>query len=233
MKGKSSAHDGHRLRVKQRFLAEGLSHFDRHQVVELLLFFGIPRRDTNELAHLLLDTFGSLAGILDAPYEELCRVKGMTDNAAVLICFCKALMREYACDKQSRGVALKSPQQMGEYVVPYFVGMEHEAVLLVCMDSRFRVLHTGILTSGSVNAVDINTRLILQKALRHNATAVLIAHNHPNSSAVPSYEDVMTTKALREALVPAGVTLLDHIVVAGEEFTSMRNTPMWAPLFEL
>lgn len=226
-------HKGHRERVKQRFLAEGLSHFDRHQVVELLLFFGIPRRDTNELAHLLLNTFGSLSGILDAPYEELCRVSGMTENAAVLICFCKALTREYACDKQRIGTVLKSHQAMGEYAVPYFVGLDHEAVLLVCMDSRYRVLHAGIVTNGSVNAAEINIRLIMQIALRHNATAVMLAHNHPGGSAVPSYEDVTTTKALREVLSPAGITLLDHIVVAGEEFTSMRNTPMWAPLFDL
>ncbi len=229
----SQIHEGHRKRVKKRFLAEGLSHFDRHQVVELLLFFGIPRKDTNELAHRLLDTFGSLSGLMDAPYEELCRVEGMSENAAVLICFCKQLAREYACDQQRIGTVLKSHQRMGEYAVPFFMGLDHEAVLLVCLDNRYRVLHSGVLTDGSVNAAEINTRMILQKALRHNATAVIIAHNHPGGSAVPSYEDVMTTKSLREVLLPAGITLLDHIVVAGEEFTSMQNTPMWAPLFDL
>lgn len=226
-------HTGHRQRVKQRFLKEGLSHFERHQVVEMLLFFGIPRKDTNELAHRLMDTFGSLSGILDAPYEELCRVPGISENAAVLICFCKALSREYAKDKQQTDKVLKSYQRMGEYVLPYFAGLEYEAVLLVCMDSRYRVRHAGIVTRGSVNAAEVNTRLILQTALLHNATMVVLAHNHPDGSAVPSTEDVETTRYLRRVLRSANIALMDHIVVAGEEFTSMHNTPMLAPLFEI
>ena len=225
-------HAGHRQRVKQRFLQEGLSHFERHQIVEMLLFFGIPRRDTNELAHRLMEAFGSLSGVLDAPYEELCRIPGMSENAAVLLCFCKQLAREYAKDQQQAETVLKSYQRMGEYAVPFFAGLEHEAVLLICMDSRYRVRHAGIVTEGSVNAAQINTRLILQTALRHNATAVVLAHNHPGGSAVPSREDVATTQQLRKVLSPAGIALLDHIVVAGDEFMSMHNTPMWAPLCE-
>lgn len=225
-------HEGHRQRVKQRFLAEGLPHFDRHQVVEMLLFFGIARKDTNELAHRLLNRFGSLSGMMDAPYEELRQVEGMTDNAAMLVCFSKALVREYARDRQKIGTVLKSYPRMGEYAVPFLMGLEHEAVLLICMDSRYRVLHAGILTHGSVNAAEVNTRMIMQTALRYNATAVVLAHNHPGGSPVPSFEDVSTTKALIAALAPAGIALLDHIVVAGEDFTSMHNTPMWAPIFD-
>ncbi|MGI6264816.1 MAG: JAB domain-containing protein [Acutalibacteraceae bacterium] len=225
-------HEGHRQRLKQRFLREGLAGFERHQVVEMLLFFGIPRVDTNELAHRLLDAFGSLSGIMDAPYDELIKVKGVTENAAVLICFSKALGTEYARDRQRHAVVLKSAQRMGEYAASFFVGLDHEAVLLVCMDNRFRVLHSGILTHGSVNAAEINTRLILQTALRHNATAIMLAHNHPGGSPVPSYEDVTTTRYLREALNPVHITLIDHFIVAEEGYTSMRNTPTWSPIFE-
>lgn len=225
-------HEGHRQRVRQRFLAEGLTHFERHQVLEMLLFFGIPRKDTNELAHRLLNVFGSLSGVMDASYEELRRIPGMTDNAATLICFSKALTREYARDRQHRDDVLKSHERMGEYALPFLAGLDHEAVLLICMDGRYRVLHADILTHGTVNAADVNTRLVMQTALRHNATMVVLAHNHPGGSPVPSYEDVSTTKSLIAALAPVGITLLDHIVVAGEGFTSMHNTPMWAPIFE-
>lgn len=225
-------HSGHRQRVRERFLSEGLDHFQRHQVLEMLLFYGIPRKDTNELAHRLLETFGSLAGVMDASYEDLRNVSGMTDTAASLICFSKALSREYFKDRQRVDKVLKSHQRMGEYAQSFLAGLDHEAVLLICMDGRHRVLHAGILTHGTVNAADINTRLVMQMALRHNATAVVLAHNHPTGSAVPSFEDVTTTRSLIAALAPAGITLLDHIVVAGDTYSSMKNTPMWAPMFE-
>ncbi len=225
-------HEGHRNRVRQRFLAEGLTHFERHQILEMLLFFGIPRKDTNEIAHRLLHKFGSLSGVMNASFEDLRQVEGMTDNAATLICFSAALTREYARDRQQEMDVLKSCEAMGEYAVPFLAGLDHEAVLLICMDSRYRVLHADILTHGTVNMADINTRLVMQRALRHNATIVVLAHNHPGGSPVPSYEDINTTKSLINALLPVGIKLADHIVVAGDGFTSMHNTPLWAPIFE-
>lgn len=228
---KTNIHDGHRDRMKQRFLKEGLTHFDRHQIVEMLLFFGIPRIDTNEQAHRLMDTFGSLSGILEAPYEELRKVEGIPANAAALICFCGQLFREYYEDKYAAGTILHSTEDIGRLVLPKFMGRKNEAVLLICLDNRGKVLNSSVVFEGSVNAAEINIRLILQQALRHNATAAVIAHNHPNGHALPSKEDITTTMQLIKALEVAGIRLIDHLVVAEDDYVSMRETPTIAPIF--
>lgn len=227
----ANIHEGHRDRIKQRFLKEGLEHFERHQIVEMLLFFGIPRKDTNVVAHKLMTAFGTLTRLLEAPYEELIKVEGVTPNAAMLICFCGQLAREYYNDRSIVGTILSSTEETGRFIVPKFMGMKNEAVLLVCMDNRCRVLSSGFISEGDVNSADINTRLIMQEALKHNATALLIAHNHPNGHALPSKQDIETTSAMIKSLAVADIRLLDHLIVAENDFISMRDTPTLAPMF--
>lgn len=235
-KGESAAmeqnvHDGHRLRVKQRFLAEGLEHFEPHQVLEMLLFYVIPRKDTNELAHQLIRTFGSLSQVLEAPYEELARVKGMSANAAVLVSFCGQLLQSYYKDKFSAGAILHTTEETGHFLLPYFLGRRNEAVVLICLDNRCKVLNCTVIFEGSVNSTEINVRLVLQHALMHNATAVILAHNHPSGHALPSKEDIDTTIAMAKALTVADIRLLDHIIVAEDDYVSMRDTASLKPIF--
>jgi DNA repair protein RadC len=224
-------HDGHRERVKQRFRNEGLRHFETHQMIEMLLFYGIPRRDTNEIAHQLLNTFGSLSSVLEADYEELLHIKGMTTGAATLINFCGKLSQAYYEDKFSTGNVLQSTPETGAFLVPKFMAMKNEAVMLVCLDNRCKVLNCSVIFEGSVNAAEINVRLALQQALRYNATSVILAHNHPSGQSTPSQEDVRTTMTVAKALSMADIRLLDHIIVAGNTYTSMRDAPAWAPIF--
>ena len=223
-KGESAAmeqnvHDGHRLRVKQRFLAEGLEHFEPHQVLEMLLFYVIPRKDTNELAHQLIRTFGSLSQVLEAPYEELARVKGMSANAAVLVSFCGQLLQSYYKDKFSTGAILHTTEETGHFLLPYFLGRRNEAVVLICLDNRCKVLNCTVIFEGSVNSTEINVRLVLQHALMHNATAVILAHNHPNGLPLPSSEDIKATAAVRDALQTIGIPLMDHLRFSESGYT--------------
>lgn len=199
--------------------------------MEMLLFYGIPRRDTNELAHQLISTFGSLARVLEAPYEELIKLKGMTANAAALICFCGQLLQIYYKDKYAAGVILRNTEETGSFLLPYFMNKKNEAVALICLDNRCKVLNCSFVSDGSVNATEINIRLIMQQALMHNATAVILAHNHPSGHALPSKEDISTTMAISKALMVADIRLLDHIIVAEDDFVSMRDTPTLAPIF--
>ena len=226
-----NVHDGHRLRVRQRFQAEGLEHFEHHQILELLLFYGIPRRDTNELAHQLIRTFGSLSQVLDAPYEELIRVKGMSANAAVLISFCGQLLQAYYKDKYSTGMILHTTEETGQFLLPYYIGRKNESVALICLDNRCKVLNCSIIFEGSVNSTEINVRLVLQHALMHNATAVILAHNHPSGHALPSREDIDTTIVMAKALTVADIRLLDHIIIADNDFISMRDTASLKAIF--
>ena len=224
-------HDGHRDRVKQRFLREGLDNFEPHQVLEMLLFFGIPRKDTNELAHRLISQFGKFSRVLDAPFEELVKVEGVTVNAAVLLNLCGQMLQVYSKDKYEAGVLLRTTDETGQFLLPYFMNKKNEAVALVCLDNRCKLINCSVVFDGSVNSTEINIRLILQQALLHNATAVVLAHNHPSGHALPSRDDVKSTMDIAKALSVADVRLLDHIVVADNDFVSMRDTPAFAPVF--
>ncbi|HBT64858.1 MAG TPA: hypothetical protein DEB10_09400 [Ruminococcaceae bacterium] len=230
--GSGGLHQGHRERIKKRFLRDGLQGFEPHQILEMLLFFGIPRKDTNEIAHELLDTFGSLSGVLKASYDDLLNVKGMTPGSATLVRFSGQLIREYYNSELSKDMILDSTEKMGQYVLPKFFGEYNEKVLLVCLDNKCKVLHSSFVSEGSMNATEIHVRRILEQAIRNHATAVVLAHNHPSGFALPSLEDQQSTKAITNALYVAGIQLVDHLIVAEDDFVSMRSTPALASLFK-
>ena len=216
-------HDGHRQRLIQRFLEEDLDNFEPHNVLELLLFYAIPRKDTNELAHVLIDTFGSLKGVFDAPYEELIKVAGSGPNTAALLKLVPSLTRTYY-SSDARSVILDTSEKSGEYFLPYYIGQTEEVVRLACLDAGGKVISNQILHRGSANAAEVNIRKIVNIALRNNAMGVILAHNHPGGLPLPSEEDVATTKSIREALMPMGILLMDHIIVAGQDYVSMARS---------
>ena len=231
--GDHQLHSGHRERLRQRFLREGLRDFEPHHTMELLLFYGIPRRDTNEIAHRLLDTFGSIPGVLMASYEELVKVPGITANAAALIRLTGELVREYYDGQLPKDMILDTPEKIGKYILPKFIGERNEKVLLVCLDNKCKVLQCSFVSEGSVSATEINVRRILEQAINSHATAVVIAHNHPSGFALPSVEDQTSTRSIAFTLDAAGIQLVDHLVVAEDDYVSMRSTPTMAPLFEV
>ena len=216
-------HDGHRQRLIQRFLEEDLDNFEPHNVLELLLFYAIPRKDTNELAHVLMDTFGSLKGVFDAPYEELIKVAGIGPNTAALLKLVPSLTRTYY-SSDARSIILDTSEKSGEYFLPYYIGQTEEVVRLACLDAGGKVISNQILHRGSANAAEVNMRKIVNIALRNNAMGVILAHNHPGGLPLPSEEDVATTKSIREALMPMGILLMDHIIVAGQDYVSMARS---------
>ena len=216
-------HDGHRQRLIQRFLEEDLDNFEPHNVLELLLFYAIPRKDTNELAHVLMDTFGSLKGVFDAPYEELIKVAGIGPNTAALLKLVPSLTRTYY-SSEARSIILDTSEKSGEYFLPYYIGQTEEVVRLACLDAGGKVISNQILHRGSANAAEVNMRKIVNIALRNNAMGVILAHNHPGGLPLPSEEDVATTKSIREALIPMGILLMDHIIVAGQDYVSMARS---------
>ena len=219
-----SIHDGHRQRLRDRFRAEGLDNFSDIQVLELLLFYCIPRRDTNPIAHALLDRFGSLSQVLDAPIEELARVPGMGEGAAAFFSLTTAVGRRYQVDKVRSEVILSSIEKCGRYLVPYFYGRRNETVFLLCLDAKCKVLCCRELGEGSVNSAGVPIRRIVEAALAANATSVILAHNHPSGLAIPSGEDIQTTQRVTAALNTVDIILADHIIVADEEFTSMAQS---------
>lgn len=216
-------HKGHRQRMKTRFLEHGADSLDDHQLLELLLFFALPRVDTNPLAHELLERFGSIDAVLDASPDELKSVSGLGGNAAALLKLIPAVGRRYLTAKNSVGSILASTEEAGRFLLPRFLGRRDETVMLVCLDTKMKAVSCRTIASGDVSAAHISVRKVVEQALAQNAPFVLLAHNHVNGLALPSAEDVATTRRLEEALALVGVTLVDHIIVAGDDFVSLRE----------
>ena len=218
---KETLHAGHRERLKQRFLDHGLDSFTEIQVLELLLFYAIPRRDTNDLAHALLDHFGSLANVLEADVTQLKKVPGISDHSATLLALVTELCRYYQVSCTQRVTTLTTLDACGAYLVPRFLGRTRETVMLLCLDAKCKVLDCRVVGEGSINSASISVRKIVEVALATNATTVVLAHNHPSGVAVPSPEDVQTTRRVAAALNAVEVHLADHMVVAEGDYVSM------------
>lgn len=220
------SHEGHRQRMKKRFLKSDLDSFDDLAILEFLLYYAIPRKDTNPIAHNLLDHFGSLAAVLEAPVEELQTVEGVTENAAILLNLVPAVARQHMIRRTHFGEPLDTTTKCGEYLVPRFFGERDEVVWLLCLDAKLVPIDCRLLFRGSVNAANISIRKVVEVALACNATFVVLAHNHTSGLALPSREDVVTTERLRMALDAVGVLLCDHIIVAGDDFVSMSDSKL-------
>ncbi len=214
-------HDGHRQRLKERFLRSGLDSFTDVQVLELALFYCIPRKDTNPIAHALLEHFGSLSQVLEASVEELQNVPGIGENTATYLTMLPQIGRFYLVDRSQREVILPTIDKCGAYLVPYFFGRGTESVFLLCLDAKCKVLCCREVGQGSVNSAGISVRKIVEIALGTNATTVVLAHNHPSGLALPSAEDIQTTRRVAAALRAVEVHLADYIVVADGDYVSM------------
>ena len=229
MINKEKIHDGHRQRLKKRFLEEGLEYFNDHQVLELLLFYCIPRQDTNPIAHALLDHFGSLAQILEAPPEDLQKIPGVGESAAAFLSLLNAFYRYYRIKNEADVRYLNSLKECGLYMKPFFQGRRNETVYLLCMDAKKKVLCCKEVGEGSVNSAAVPIRRIVEMALNANATTVILAHNHPSGYAVPSTEDILTTQKLAAALSAVDIVLADHFVIADNDCVSLRDSDMYNP----
>ena len=224
-----SIHSGHRQRLKDRFRREGLDNFDELYVLELLLFYCIPQKDTNPLAHRLLNHFGSLAAVLDATAEELEKVDGIGKNVSTFLSLITQVGRYYQVKRAEPGEILCTIEQCGNYLVPYFFGRERETVFMLCLDAKCKVLCCKKIGEGSVNSANVPIRRVVELALGANATTVVLAHNHPSGLAIPSADDVQTTHRVAAALEAVEITLADHIVVSRDDYVSIVQSQYYKP----
>lgn len=217
-------HEGHRDRLRRRFREEGLSHFEDLHILELILFHALPRRDTSPAAHALLKQFGTLAGVLDARPEDLMRIEGIGENTALYLRMFPQVMQRYLHEQGGVGNILADTEQCGRYLLSCYFQERDEVVYLLCLDAKCKLLDCSLIHRGSVNSANISVRKIVEQALRCNASSVVLSHNHVSGVALPSQEDLSTTRQLTTALEAVGVTLTDHIIVAGDDFVSLRQT---------
>ena len=225
-----SIHNGHRERLKKRFRQEGLDHFDELYVLELLLFYCVPRQDTNALAHRLLSHFGSLVNVLDASAVELQKVEGVGEGIITFFSLRTQLERYYQIKRaQMEETQLADMDAIGKYLMGFFRNRRNEMVYLLCLDAKCKVLACYLIAEGSVNSANISTRKIVEKALASNASSVVIAHNHPSGLALPSSDDVGTTHIIANALKAIDVSLVDHLVYTEEDYVSLVQSGYYRP----
>lgn len=215
-------HTGHRQRMRAKFKQSGLDGFEVHESLELLLYYAVPRKDTNPIAHRLLDSFGSLSAVFDAPVDAL-KECGLSENAALLLKLVPQMSRLYLDDKFDSSKAV-DVENIGARLLNKFVGRDYEAVVLTLLDAKRKEVFCGVISKGSVNSCDLYIRKIIENAMIYNASFAILAHNHPSGFALPSMADIETTKTVFSALSLVGVRLLDHIVVADDDYVSMRQS---------
>ena len=225
MSENKSIHDGHRQRLKNKFLENGFLGFEPHNILELLLFYSIPRRDTNEIAHKLLNHFGSLKAVFNASFDELIQVEGIKENSATLIKMVPMIAREYVVNDLTENAVFDSANKIGEFFINKYLGEKNEIVYAMLLNNKFELLSVVKVHEGSVNSAHVSSRKILDAVVKHNAAMIVLAHNHPDGTVCPSMDDIDTTANLMAAFNSFGISLIEHFIIAGNEFsTVVHNT---------
>ena len=221
---------GHRERLRKRFMVEDIDNIPEYIVLEMLLTGGVRRRDTSELARELIAAFGSLAKVIDAPEAELLKIPGMGQSMVTHIKLIPKFYRKYRLSKWENRLVFHDLAHAGDYLVDKVIGFDHEVLVVLCMDSNCRVLATQKVFEGNINAVHVSMRQIVDTALHYNASRVIIAHNHLSGNALPSNEDLVTTRKVRDALEMVGVRLDDHIIIADDDYVSLSQSGFFAQI---
>ena len=216
-------HKDHRARVRRRFVREGLQNFESHNALELLLFYAISRKDTNELAHRLLEQFGSFAAVLDADYEALIRVPGVGENTAALIKLIPQMARYYLMDKQTRYPYFGDIHKLGTYLVNYFVGETREKLVAVLLNNNVEMIDLIVVSEGTVNASEVSFRKVAEAAIHRNASSIVLAHNHPDGSCQPSSSDRQLTSMFVKTFRNLSIPIAEHIVVGGNSYQGILS----------
>ena len=224
-------HKGHRDRVKDRFLAEGISKFRDEDILELILFYSVPRKDTTVLAESLIRSFGSLSSLLDAEINEL-SAYGLSKNTIVLIKMLPQLCVKYYKEKYVNEEGdIVTLENAHNFILPFFIDAENERLCLLLSDKKGKMLYCDIISEGSFSASELDSRRIMHLILQTGAEYAYLAHNHPSGIALPSTSDVNATSHLCKQLQAIDAVLADHLIVANQEYFSMAQSGMYRSIF--
>jgi DNA repair protein RadC len=211
---------GHRERLRQRFLNAGAEGMHDYEIIELLLTFVIPRRDVKPVAKDLLSYFGSISGIFDAPVRELSKIKGIGNNAAIMISSIKDICGAYLADRMLDTDVLSSPGDVRNFSRMKLSGLPEEAFMVIYLNIKNHVITHDILIRGTVDQAAVYPRKIVKHTLENDASGIILVHNHPSGICDPSCEDIRMTDAVKTALGTIDVKLLDHIIVGKSGYYS-------------
>ena len=219
-------HSGHRARMKKKLAEHGLDAFEPHEVLEILLYYAIPQRNTNDIAKNLIDRYGSFSAVLDAPLDSLIKF-GLTEHQALYLKMIPDVTRLYMLDKYHNADKVLDSENIARYIIDKFIGYEEkEHVLLILMDKKGKEVYSGMIARGDFHSANISVREIVTLALNYGAVSAILAHSHPSGYAMPSREDVMVTRDLKKALALVKVELVDHFIVADHDCVSLAESEL-------
>jgi DNA repair protein RadC len=221
------AHQGHRSRLLERFLNSGLKALHQHEIIELLLTFAIPRRDTKPIARILLAKYKTVSALLNAPVDELKEIDGIGERSASLFPFIKDLMAYCLKEKYENQSLISHRKDVEEYLRFHFGFRKDEYVASIFLDNANHVLQTDIIAEGTVNQCAVYPRTIIDKALRCGAASIILAHNHPGGGLNPSEADWVITERILTVGKLLDIPLLDHIIISRHKVVSLREMPRW------
>ena len=220
----STLHDGHRSRTKQQFAEHGGEGMNDIHFLEMLLYYAIPRSDTNELAHALLERYGSIRGVLDAEGSDMQQIRGVGEGTALYLQAVREALRRYMTSPLRETAFICSSADAGRYFVPILQYETEEKVYLMCLNGRGGLISCGQIASGTLNTVNVSIRRIVDETVRRRCATAVLAHNHPGGFAIPSVEDRSFTQELKRALALMDVRLMDHIIVADGDYVSFAQS---------
>lgn len=212
----SNEHAGHRERLRDRVRKEGLKNFQDYQVLEYVLTFAIPYKDTNEIAHRLINKFGSFYGVLEADEDDLAAVDGMGKASAHFVANLRNIFHYYELDRSKRVTKIMGPGEAREFIRPFLANKLIEEMYVVCLTPKNKIVSVEKISEGTSNEANVSIRLIVDKMSRAKVSNIVVAHNHPKGKAEPSESDNKFTRALTTTLAITGCHLLDHIII-GED----------------
>lgn len=214
---------GHRHRLRERFRAVGRRGLAEHELLELLLTYAVPRKDTKPIAKALLRSFGSIAAVLDQPTERIVAVSGIGPQSAVLFALVRSCVSRYFEHGVVRTRRIDGVEDVARFLRVHLGSEQRECVMLLCLNDNNRVIHHAIVAEGTANRVALYTREIVREALLHNATGMILVHNHPAGDAIPSEDDHWVTKRVQEAVSQLDIRFLDHLIVGQDKTFSLMT----------
>lgn len=221
----SHCHDGHRSRMRKKYLDNGFDSFEDHEILEMLLYNCYTRRNTNDIAHKLLNAFGSISAVFEAPIDSIIKV-GVSESVATFLHMIPDVCRIYYDDRNNSKRKIIEMDDIGKFFMNKYIGRIDEAIYLLLMDSKNREVFCGVVATGSSCSSEVPMRKIVDLSMRYNAAHAVISHNHPSGVALPSKADLQVTKILHSTLASVGIKLVDHVIVADDEYVSLREAAL-------